>query len=149
MRPRILLYSAALLVGGCTIVEDLLGTGGGGNGADRLLLQSLELRSDHPVIADDFTGAAVATNGALVRFDVLGHYINLDEGDAPVERLITGSVMWTSSNPAVAEPASDGRVLVTTTGSAVISVSNPAAGDVPALESNEIVLTVMTAGTGS
>lgn len=143
--------AAAILAAatGCEVVEDLLGTGGNGGEADRLVLQSLTLQSDHPVAAGDVTGAAVATNGALVRFEVVGHYINIDEGDAPSERDVTAAVLWESTDPLVAQPGSDGRVLLTTTGTTTISVSTPAAGDVPALESNEILLTVLTAGTGS
>lgn len=149
LRVRSILLAAACTLAGCTVVEDLLGTGTGQTHADRLILQSLELESDHPAVAGELTGAATATNGALVRFNVTGHYINIDEDDAPVERTITGSVLWTSSAPDIALPGSDGRVLVTTTGTATISVSSPAAGDVAALHSNEIVLTVMTAGTGT
>lgn len=145
------MLAAAVVIGsatGCEIVDDLLGNGGAGH-ADRLLLQSLELESDHPAVPAEPAGAAVATNGALVSFDVTGHYINLDNDDAPVERTITGSVLWESSDPGLAQPASDGRLLTTSTGAFTISVSTPPAGDVPALESNPIVLTVLTAGTGS
>lgn len=142
---------AAALIGGatgCEVVEDLLGTGSSGS-PDRLLLQSLELESDHPLSAADPAGAAVATNGALVRFTVIGHYINLDDGDAPLERSVSGSVLWESSDPVLAQPASDGRLLTTSTGTFTISASNPASGDVLALESNAIVLSVLTTGTGS
>lgn len=134
---------------GCEVVEDLLGTGGGPDNADRLVLQSLTLESDHPAVAGELQGAAVGTSGTLVRFDATGNFINIDAGDEPLDRDVSGSVLWKSSNPLVASPGSDGRVLLTTTGTAIISVSSPAAGDVPALESNEILLTVMTAGTGS
>ena len=145
-----LLVAAAIIGGatGCEVVDDLLGGGGAGH-ADRLLLQSLLLQSDHPAVAGELAGAAVATNGALVRFNVTGNYINIDKHDEPVQRTISGSVMWESSDPALAQPASDGRLLVTSTGAFTISVSNPAAGDVLALESNAIVLTVLTASTGT
>jgi hypothetical protein len=143
--------AAAILAAatGCEVVEDLLGTGGGPDNADRLVLQSITLESDHPAVAGEVQGAAVGTSGALVRFEATGHFVNIDDGDAPVDRSVNGGVLWQSSAPLVAQPGSDGRVLLTTTGATTISVSSPAAGDVPALESNEIVLTVMTAGTGS
>lgn len=148
-RTKRLLAAAALLSGatGCEIVDDLFGGGGAGH-PDRLLLQALVLESDHPVLAEAPTGAAVATNGELVRFNVTGQYINLDENDALIERTVTGSVLWTS-DPVNAQPASDGRLLVTSTGAFTISVSSPAAGDVPELVSNAIVLTVLTTGSGS
>lgn len=145
-----MLAAAALIAGasGCEIVDDLLGNGGASH-PDRLLLQSLLLESDHPAVVGEDAGAAVATNGALVRFNVTGNYINLDDGDAPVERTITSSVLWESSDSMLAQPASDGRLITASTGSFTIFVSTPAAGDVAELESNAIVLTVLTAGTGS
>ena len=145
-----MLAAAALIAGasGCEIVDDILGNGGASH-PDRLLLQSLLLESDHPEVVGETAGAAVATNGALVRFNVTGNYINLDQHDAPVERTVTGSVLWGSTDPVFGQPASDGRLITASTGSFTISVSTPAAGDVAALESNPIVLTVLTAGTGS
>ena len=144
-----ILVAAALIGGatGCEVVDDLLGNGSSGH-PDRLVLQSLVLQSDHPVVATELAGAAVATNGALVRFTVVGHYINIDAGDAPIERPVTGSVLL-ESDPPLAQPASDGRLLTTSTGTFTISASSPAAGDVVALESNAIVLSVLTTGTGS
>src|SRR5688500_8955358 len=153
LRSAALLTTAALAAGigaaGCTTIEDLLGTGGGGSQADRLELNAIELTSDHPIVVEDPAGAAIASDGAMVRFGALWQFLNIDDNDALVERSVTSAVLWETNNPALGFPSSDGRLLVLATGAAIISVRTPASGDVPEVVSNSIALTVLTAGTGS
>lgn len=132
---------------GCDAIDDLLGREEG-DGADEHVLQTISIESDHPVDIGAPEGAAAATNGALVQFRAIGHFINVDEGDEPVDREITAAVTWVSSSASIAAPASDGATIVMGTGTVSIVARTPAAGEVPALESNEIVLAVTT-GTGS
>ncbi len=127
---------------GCDVADRLFGGDGGGD-SDTLRLQSIEISSDRPVDPAAPTGPASVAVGTTIRFTATGTYLNLDE-ETTSTRDVTGSVVWTSSDPAYALPASDGRLQVTTNGSASISASSPAVGDIPALESNVITLTTDT-----
>ena len=133
---------------GCDVIEDVFG-GGGAAEEDELQLNAITIESDHPEVPGSPSGAAVASNGELVRFIAIGHFLNLDEDNQQEDHPVTGSVLWTSSNPALAQPASDGRVIVTGTGTAAISARAPATGSLPEIVSNEIVLTVVSAGTAA
>lgn len=142
-----LLVALSGAAAGCDVIDDVFGRGTG-DGPDEHVLQAISIETDHPVDPAQPEGAAAATSGELVQLRATGHFVNVDEGDEAIEREITAAVTWVSSNPAIAQPASDGAMLVTGSGTVSIVARTPAAGEVPAIESNEIILSVTT-GTGS
>lgn len=143
--PRLLLASALLAVAagtaGCDQFNDLLGIGR--KSPDRLQLQSLSLWSDHPEDLAEPTGNAVATTSGVVQFLVTGTFLNLDQLGVTVERDVTGAVLWTTTDPTLI-PGGDGRLAVTGSsgGSTVLTATSPAVGDLPAMASNPITLTI-------
>ena len=142
----LVLLAALSGAAGCDVIDDILGRDEG-DGTDEHVLQSITIDSDHPIDIGQPEGAAAATNGELVQFRAMGHFLNVDDGDEPIDREITAAVLWVSSDPALAQPASDGATLVTGSGTVSIVARTPAAGDVEALESNAITLSITT-GTG-
>jgi hypothetical protein len=138
MRKALLLL--LFVCAGCDAVDELFGRDE--TKRDTLRLQSIAITTDHPVDPNVPGGAAVATNGAIVRFIATGTFVNI-ETDAVSEGNISSAVAWESDAPAFLLPGSDGRVAITTTaGSATITASTPAVGEIPALTSNSITLTV-------
>ena len=132
---------ALIATAGCEAVDELLGRGS--SNQDTLRLESIALTTDHPVDPNTPGGAALATNGAIVRFIATGTFVNVKDAGDVSELDISSAVVWTSSVPAFALPGADGRVAIsTTTGSATITATTPAVGDIPALTSNSITLTV-------
>lgn len=143
MRPLLLGFLAlgAVSFAGCEAVDELLGRGGG-DAADRLVLQSIEITSDRPVDPTNPDGDAVVTSAGTIQFTAIGTFFNIDANNAEVEQDVTPGVVWTTTDPALL-PGADGRIVITgTAGSAQIQATSPAAGDVPALQSNVITLTV-------
>lgn len=125
---------------GCETIDDLLGRGGGSAG-DTLRLQSIAIVSDHPVDPLTPSGPAVATSAGVVRFTATGTFLNLDN-DETLTRDVSSAVLWKSTAPAIAQPGSDGRAAVGSAGTTTVTAASPAAGDIPAFESNAITLTV-------
>lgn len=148
MRPSLprkitLLALAASLVAavGCTSINDLLGTGGGST-RKVLTLQSISLRSDQPANPADPTGPATISSNGSVRFSAIGTFLvggtlTLQTND------VSAGVVWTSSNPELALPGADGRVVAHgSAGTASITATSPALGTIPAITSNSITLTI-------
>lgn len=142
--PMRLRLTSALLVllaasAGCDAVDELLGRND--SDVETLRLEGLAITTDHPADPNVPGGAALATNGAIVRFTATGTFRNLDT-DATLEQDVSSAVIWSSTDPSFALPGADARVAVrTTTGSATITASTPAVGDIPAFTSNAITLT--------
>ena len=151
MRPRLALLalsSTLLVVGGCDVVDGIFGGSQKGDRRDTHVLQAIRVETDHPIDVAVPGGAAVATDGELVRFSAIGDFINIDENDEPLSRPVTASVVWESSAPQMALPGADGYVTVLGSGLVTIIARTPAAGEVPAFESDPIALTILTAGSG-
>lgn len=125
----------------CSDLDNLLGINQGSK-AVLLKIQSISLRSDHPANAAAPTGPAVIGSNDIIRFQAIGTFLivgtmNLQTND------VSGGVIWTSSAPTVAIPGADGRVAAHgTSGTALITATSPAIGDIPALSSNSISLTI-------
>ncbi len=140
MRLRSVLLLALFSSAGCDAVDELLGRGG--TKVETLRLESIALTTDHPADPGVPGGAAIATNGSIVRFIATGTFVNVDDAADVSEEDVSSAVLWSSSTPSFL-PGADGRIAITgSTGTATITASTPAVGDIPALTSNSITLTV-------
>lgn len=134
-----LLASTAALTG-CAVYDDVFGTGS----SKRTILtaQSISLSSDHPASAGDPTGPAVIGSNDTIRFTTLGTF-TVNGTATLTTNDCTAGVVWTSSNPSLALPGADGRVMAHgSAGTALITATSPALGTIPALTSNSISLTI-------
>src|SRR4051812_17700424 len=147
MRPRILrrigllaLVTSTTALTGCAVYDDVFGTGG----SKRTILtaQSISLRSDHPANPSDPTGPAVIGSNETIRFTAIGTFTVNGTATLTTNDCSAG-VVWTSSSRAVALPGADGRIMAHgTAGTASITATSPAVGEIPAITSNSITLTI-------
>ena len=125
---------------GCSVYDQVFGTGS--SSRTILTAQSISLRSDHPANAADPTGAAVIGSNETIRFTAIGTF-SVNGSATLTTNDCSSGVVWTSSNPAVAIPGADGRVMAHgTSGVTSITATSPALGTIPPLTSNSITLTI-------
>ena len=132
---------SAVTLAGCSTFDDLLGI----NSSSKTIIltpKSISLRSDSPANAADPTGAAVIGSAGTVRFTVIGTF-SVNASATLQTNDVSAGVVWQSTNPTLALPGADGRVVGHgSAGVASITATSPAHGDIPALTSNSISLTI-------
>jgi hypothetical protein len=134
------LTAAAMGASGCAQYDKLFNPSSGGG--QTLELQSISVKTDHPVTPSDPTGPAVASSGQIVQFTATGTFLILGSATLTTND-VTNAVLWVSTAPDIALPGSDGRVLAGASGGiATITATSPAVGSIPALTSNAITLSI-------
>lgn len=142
-KVRFALVAVALATAACSSYDSvqklknhLLGT----SSTTVLTIQSITIRSDHPVDPNDPGGDAVVTTaGTVVKLTAIGTF-SINGTATTATNDVTSGVVWQSSDPTFLFPGADGRVVVESTGTVTFSAVTPSIGSLPSFSSNSIVL---------